>query len=547
VFEDVSGQQLPAGTHVHVFELGFSEPVVGVDAQGIAVSAGAFLVSTATVDRQTWMIEVAGLRLGTSFQLRLGDSIRDLAGQPLAETLLEFAVASGTVVYLREGGVGDGSSPASPSGNLVGAMVNAVEGTELWLAQGRFETFVELTRGVSMLCGFNATFTLRDPEVFQTVVSQDMLYASVTLMGAEGGIVRALDGCVLRNTWSGGPSLQPNVGIEVVGAGPLLTRNRVLTAGAYDSVGIRVRGGSPIVLANTVESAGVALGVRHVGIQLQAPGQARVVGNRVEGGDGAGSAIALECVEQDALLEGNALFGGGDVGTGLDNASMGLKIAGGAPRVFNNLIHGGGRRAATVGLQAEQTRALIVHNTIFAGLGISNASAVRLGSGANPALANNILFCSSASGRGLVEEGASADPASFQNNLLLACPAGLYLDEGSSRLDQPADIDALEGTPIEDGLCPGTNPCEHARYSANLITAMSPFQLFVDPAGPDGDPATSLDGDWRLGTAEVSILQGGKNTYGQDCGSLENPVSCGQVGMNLDGQMRVAPSPPGAY
>ncbi len=547
LFEDVSGQTLPAGTHWQEFHLQFSEPVRGVGPEGLALSGGAFLASATTLDRQGWTLEVAGLRQGASFRLQLLDRIQDLAGNALPAAQLDFAVAAGPVIYLREGGTGDGSSPDQPSGDLVAALVAATEGTELWLAQGRFETFTELSRGVSMFCGFNATFTQRDPALYTTVVSQDMLYAHTTLVGAEGAVVRALDGCSLINEFGGGAGLQPAVGLELIGASPLVTRNRILTAGSDDSLGVRVNGGSPVLLGNDIESAGVPLGVLHVGVSLLGPGAARVVANRIAGGDGPGSATALASVEQDALIAGNHLFGGGDTGTGQDNRSVGVAITGGAPRVWNNLIHAGGRRASSVGVLLEGTRALLVHNTVYAGQATLRADAMRCAADAHPALANNILFCGTPEGRGLVEEGATSDPASFQNNLLAACPGGLYLDEGVTRLDLPAAIDALDGGALEDSACPGGAGCEHGRASATLTTALTPAQLFVDQAGPDGDPGSALDFDWHLATRDPTLLGGAKSTFGQDCGSLESPVSCGQVGLDLDGALRVLPGPPGAY
>ena len=66
-------------------------------------------------------------------------------------------------------------------------------------------------------------------------------------------------------------------------------------------------------------------------------------------------------------------------------------------------------------------------------------------------------------------------------------------------------------------------------------------------AGPDGDPTTVLDNDWRLRTTDPRITEGGKDTTLRTCGALEETLSCGGSTVDAAGAPRTVPISIGAY
>jgi hypothetical protein len=551
-FEDVGGTLLPAGTHRATFEVRFSEPVTGVVPGGITIDQAAFVAHVASSDRRTWTFEVLGLRQSTSFDLQFTSQIVDLAGNPIAPVSRQFQVAAGTVVYVRPGAIGDGTSPATPTGDLINVMVTAQSGTEVWMAQGTYDTFTELVRGVSFFCGFSSTFSERDPEVYESLITNSGLYATVTFTGAEDSVTRVIDGCSVHNTWAGLDGGQPTVGIDANGASPLITRNRVYTSGNHHSQGIRVRsGGSPLIFGNEMTTADKQAGKIYNGISLQSAGAPRVANNHVLASGGPGVNRGLLCDQTDADIEANVFYAGSDLGSTPDNQGVGIRILACSPRVVNNLIHAGRNQAHTVGVEMEGSAATLSHNTIYAGEGVQSTTAVSLLSvDSHPTLTNNILFAGPTAGVCIRENGSpdtTSDPASVQNNLLFDCPDGLYVDEGAQVLADIAQVNALQASPIEDGICTPGVDCPQARYSANLTSVDGAQAVFVDLDGPDNSLQTLADNDWRVVPDQTGILTGGKTTFGGNCGSLEAPASCGEVGVDFLGLLRLAPVSIGAY
>jgi hypothetical protein len=109
------------------------------------------------------------------------------------------------------------------------------------------------------------------------------------------------------------------------------------------------------------------------------------------------------------------------------------------------------------------------------------------------------------------------------------------------------DINELNNSDIEDGICTPDSDCEHSRFGYNLTYQESANDLFVDLDGIDGLLNSMGDNDWRLAAGEPDIAGGGKSTFNDDCGSLETPASCGAISMDLDGAWRTTPITPGAY
>lgn len=542
-WDDISGTQLSAGTHQAAFAVRFSEAVTGVGSGGVTLQGAATLSGFTTQDGVTWTFEAVGLYNGASYTISFNGNIRDDLGASLEPVDRMFSVAAGTVLYVTEDGNGSGDTPGDPT-NLINAIVTAQPGTDILVAQGTYSTFIEIVPEVGLFCGFSSNFQTRNPVNLQTIIEQGTLYATATFIGAEGNIRRIIDGCVISSFYGNEPAIAVDIGVD---ADPVVSQCQIYTADAPKSYGIRARGSGALILNNVVLSGASAETTEYTGILLGSSGDPQVFGNWIDAGAGAGSATCISVEQGHGRIWENLIIGGVAVGPGSPHPSYGIQIKQGDPSVVNNLIHGGYNRTSTTGISCGSTNALIAHNTVYAGEGATESTALELlDDGASPILVNNIFF-SGAGGVCIRERGTASDPLSCEHNLLFGCSQALYVDEGNSDISDIGFINELNNKDVEDGVCTPESDCEHSRFGYNITTADPPAELFVDLDGFDENINTLGDNNWRLATGDTAITGGGKGTFGGNCGSMETPASCGEVGMDLDGAWRTTPVTPGAY
>jgi len=534
---------LDAGTHQAAFSVRFSEPISGLGTGGVTIDGGAFLSGFTTQDAVTWTFEAVALRNTTTFRIEFNESIQDEFGAPLQTTTRDFSVIDGPAMYVIPNGSGSGADPGDPT-NLINAIVTASAGTDILVAQGTYNTFIEMQAGVSLFCGFSSNFQQRDPKTYLTTIDQVTLYATASVLNPEGSTRRIIDGCTIKSSYTN----EPSIVIDIAGgANPIISQCRIVTGDAPKSFGFRVRNSGALILNNRLESNANLETTEYTGILLSEADNPQIFGNRVDAGSGPGPSTCISATLGDGRIWENILFGGGGAGPGSTHPSIGIHVEQGSPSIINNLIHAGTNREKTSGISCGSGSALISHNTVYAGEESSQSSALEiLDENASPVVVNNVLFGGDM-GICIREQGATADPSSCQNNFIFGCSEGLYMDEGTSPLLTTADIDNLDGEDIQDGICTPGSDCEHSRFGGNLTTTDLAASVFENTTGIDLDMGTMDDNNWRLKTDNPDIIGGGKSTFGDDCGSQENALPCGGVIMDLSGEWRTTPVTPGAY
>jgi formylglycine-generating enzyme required for sulfatase activity len=167
-------------------------------------------------------------------------------------------------------------------------------------------------------------------------------------------------------------------------------------------------------------------------------------------------AVGLGLYGSDTLVERNRIDGG------CADSSTGVRIAGGAPRIENNLITGrprtcpeisdGVRDSNGIAITSTSTAAEIHSNTIDGGgstdsvFGCTSAAVRQAATGG--VFKNNLFmvdYCDFA--YPFLEETPTSDPSVVWNNDFAPHPAALalYLDEGTTAITTAAGINALPG------------------------------------------------------------------------------------------------------
>ncbi|MBN1836661.1 MAG: right-handed parallel beta-helix repeat-containing protein [Spirochaetales bacterium] len=247
---------------------------------------------------------------------------------------------------------------------------------------------------------------------------------------------------------------------------------------AYTS-GIRCVGSQDIRF-NSIHGGDSASSTAHYGIFVGG-GSPTIRGNYVYGGDNAADQnIGLE-LRSSSVVEGNIISGG--VGA---QHLHGIGCFG-TSKIRNNLIFAGTAPRMSAGIYAYGAGANpeVVNNTICGGIDGAGSDCIRLLSGAQAAIKNNILFTTAVGSRsGIKENDDTCDPVACLNNDIFDCPV-LYRDRDGavSNLTDIADVNALSD------ITSGGN------VSIDLI---GPVDYFLDVDGPDDDITTMLDNDWRL-------------------------------------------------
>ncbi|MCF4151271.1 right-handed parallel beta-helix repeat-containing protein [Dethiosulfovibrio sp. F2B] len=113
-------------------------------------------------------------------------------------------ISEGTVIYVKPGGGGDGSSWASASSDLTAILDSAVSGDEIWVAAGTYrphtvsrDVYFTLKDGVGLYGGFAGTESLRsqrDPVANVTILSGGNLSYHVVYAGPGVSASTVVDG-----------------------------------------------------------------------------------------------------------------------------------------------------------------------------------------------------------------------------------------------------------------------------------------------------------------------------------------------------------------
>lgn len=188
-----------------------------------------------------------------------------------------------------------------------------------------------------------------------------------------------------------------------------------------------------------------------------------------------GSATTAEPVILRNSIRGSGSFNGYGIYVG-----GGLLVS--APKIHNNVILSNG--LSNYGIYISGSYPVISNNTIGAvgnsvfGIYIVNA--------AGGSIRNNIIFGTGTS-TCIMENSASSDPSSVQNNNLFGCTNALYRDNDT----------ATNVTNLTTSI---TLPTGTLGSMGNISIGNAGNQLFVNMNGADSTLSTMNDNDWRLTT-----------------------------------------------
>jgi len=198
-------------------------------------------------------------------------SLAILAGLTLTSVLLillsnnPLAVrAAPNIYYVRQGGTGSLCTADDPCGMITEALKLATSsGDQVWVAEGTYHENLIVHYGISLLGGWNPTFTFRSPISCPTIVDGGGNHIVEVTVG-EGAAL--LDGFIFQNgrdglhIYAGAVTVTNNIirnvtrqGIEIEN-GSILLQDNLITA--IDREGIEIDGGAVTVRANQVYTTG---------------------------------------------------------------------------------------------------------------------------------------------------------------------------------------------------------------------------------------------------------------------------------------------------
>ncbi len=489
----------------------------------------------------------------------------------LAALVITAPVAAGAVLHVdasRSTGANNGSSWndafQGPLG-LQAALAVAASGTELWIADGRYTpappngdrnaSFV-LPGGVALYGGFagdETAFEERNVALNLIILSGD-LNGDDTPSGLGTGenslhVLRAVgrdstsivDGLTLRDGRAGGPAEADKSGanVLVLGGSPTF-RNCTITAGSAS------RAGGGMLLDNA--SANVSdcrfvdniADMRGGAAAHQAGGASHFTRCRFEanrGGNGCGlyngpsDMFSSDPGGAPVLTDCDFVDNLGFLGTA---SGIGIFDLRGTPRIercrfVNNTTPAGGG-----GLYLARSAAEVRDCEFFANAAPGDGGGgvyldAQWGGGPWAMTESNFVNCLFANNNGaiFVQVGSHATMVncSLVNNSVgipfLAWPAAFCGNDASLVLhncivwgNQPAFSSGLEGVLLGLGnALIQVEHCDVQLWEGNLpgTGTFAADPLFVDPNGPDGDPSTWQDSDYRL-KAGSPCLDAGQNS-----------------------------------
>jgi hypothetical protein len=238
--------------------------------------------------------------------------------------------------------------------------------------------------------------------------------------------------------------------------------------------------------------------------------------------------------------------------------AYGLVVNGGSVVLRNSVVlsgHGLSNSTSTAVALSSAASVTIAGSTLIAGdsVGGVQTEAALTAEASHPIVSDSVLATwSTDSSAVCYHEGPSStgDPRSFQNNALARCTTPYHDNTHGTQTDltTAGAVNALDGRDVEIGTCVAMANCEKSRFAGNLVLAPDLFALFTDPDGADNDFYMTADDDLSLKpTAPTGVTQGGKDTRGSDCGTVQTPASCGGTAVNYLNAPRTLPFSIGAY
>jgi hypothetical protein len=360
---------------------------LAAESNGGAWSAGAHPNDTLTIS------PTASWTTGSARNLTVNAS--DLADNPLATMTVQYDVYTGTLFYVSSAAsddTGNGLTPATAKRTIMAAINAATAPATVLVNAGSHAVdsgagaHVIVKDGVSLLGGFNADFSARNPSTYFTGITATPNTGGTIFEPNRGievgfGVTAAtvIDG--FRVQGGGGDY---SAGIMTVSGGSAVIRNNQVDGGnGQVSMGILVDSGSPLIENNTV--SGGAAGNSSYGIYSR--DNATIRNNTVNGGSGVVLSSAVVLNLATGLVELNTLHGGSgsstvgismfsattlvenntiDGGDPSDSAggSNGININSGSPTIRLNTVQANATGSGATGISADATTALIERNTI---------------------------------------------------------------------------------------------------------------------------------------------------------------------------------------
>lgn len=112
---------------------------------------------------------------------------RSLGGAPDLGAYEASLPADGTVIYVRQGATGDGSSWTNALGSISEALGNAHSGQEIWVSAGTYEENLDMVDGVNVLGGFSASGSPTNKlDGVNRDISHKIEKFKTTIQGADG-------------------------------------------------------------------------------------------------------------------------------------------------------------------------------------------------------------------------------------------------------------------------------------------------------------------------------------------------------------------------
>ncbi len=447
------------------------------------------------------------------------------------------------------------ASPARAvaAANAVGASTVKVAGR----AVGAYDGGMLLRGAISVLGGWDPTFTTRDPEAYATLLTADTL--ALQVIENSGPVL--VDGLVLEARAGGTAALLANCDATVV------LSHCGFTATGNDSLALDIDtspGGGPFVRDSVIQGSVMVRGVTSPVFErdtfrgtdferLSFVGGTRgVIDHSVFAGTHIESQEGAACA--DLRISNNVMTSVGDGALQLGG------IFCGSVEVVNNLIWSGSSinfetqayGIRVVGDDSATPALRVAHNTIVVAGGQVAAPLDVLGT--STIVTNNLFVCiNSPSGAGIYTRGDGFILQSVENNGFVGCPSAVTVENTpapSFVYITEEDLEAVDG---------GGSTGE--RFLGNVVSGLTPDDMFVDFAGADGLPDTlfvqgAVEDDWRLALdalgmpnrdEQLRLVSGGKDTSGSTCGTYDAPVSCGNVTTDFAATARSAPASIGAY
>jgi hypothetical protein len=305
--------------------------------------------------------------------------IRALAFISIAFFLtLSSTTTQAKVVYvngqLQTDPVPTGQTWATAWGTIADALKDAVDGDEIWVAQGTYKEFVTITKGVALYGGFAGTETNRD--------QRDFTWNTTTIYGDGGGInltsdvvsvLEATNGLVCLDGFT--VDKDPMVlgsAIYTTNSSPVIANNRICGLTNFLNGVIQCQGGAPLIRSNyiayNVTDSILMDGVNH------------------------GSSGGIYCDSSDVHILGNQILGNQSY------SCAGIGVYNGSALVESNDIVANASSVYSGGVDCWCSCAKILNNRIIgnsvnesAGSGLSGAG-ICTDSCTNTLIANNLVM-----------------------------------------------------------------------------------------------------------------------------------------------------------